>query len=236
VTGEGVDRLRGAALFAGLPDDILAEALEAARPRRAARGDFLFREGRRATHVFVVSRGRVKLTQLAADGHQVILRIVGPGAMFSVISAVATGVYPVSAEAVADTDCLCWDGAAVRRMMRRCPDMALNALQHVVAHLQDVQNRLRELATERVEQRIARAIVRLASQSGRRTAEGVEIDFPISRQELAEITGTTLFTVSRTLGKFEEAGLIRARRQRITIRATHRLVAVAEDLPGGTGG
>ena len=85
--------------------------------------------------------------------------------------------------------------------------------------------------TERVERRIAHALLRLAQDAGRRVEGGVEIDFPLSRQDLAQMTGTTLFTVSRTLIAWEAQGLIATGRRRVVIRQPHRLVRIGEDLP-----
>ena len=83
--------------------------------------------------------------------------------------------------------------------------------------------------------RIAHALGRLVVQAGRRTAEGIEIAFPLSRQDLAEMAGTTLHTVSRTLSAWEGAGIVLAGRQRVVIARPHALVAIAEDLPGEAG-
>ena len=90
--------------------------------------------------------------------------------------------------------------------------------------IQEIQARFRELATERVEQRIARTILRLAaqiSQGSESKATSVEMKF--SRQDLAEITGTTLFTVSRTLSEWEKSGVIEAGRERIQIKDLYEL-------------
>ncbi len=95
----------------------------------------------------------------------------------------------------------------------------------------EMQDRFRELATERVAQRVARALLRLVRQAGRRTEEGVLIDLPLSRRDLAELTGTTLFTVSRVLSEWEAAGTVRTGRRRVIVRSPHALVAIAEDLP-----
>jgi CRP-like cAMP-binding protein len=95
----------------------------------------------------------------------------------------------------------------------------------------EVQDRYRELATEKVERRIARTLLRLAAQSGRRVAEGVLIDIPLTRQDIAQMTGTTLFTVSRTLSEWERQGLLSVGRERVVIREPHALVKIAEDLP-----
>jgi CRP-like cAMP-binding protein len=109
--------------------------------------------------------------------------------------------------------------------------VAINAARMIADRFHELQRQHRELMTERVERRIARAILRLLDQSGRRVDAGVEIGFPLSRQDLAQMTGTTLFTVSRTLHRWEAAGLIAAARRRVVIREPHRLVRIAEDLP-----
>jgi CRP-like cAMP-binding protein len=85
--------------------------------------------------------------------------------------------------------------------------------------------------TERVECRVARALLRLVHEAGRRVDKGVEIDFPISRQDIAEMTGTTLFTVSRLLSAWEERGIVKSGRQQIVLTKPHALVVIAEDIP-----
>jgi CRP-like cAMP-binding protein len=99
--------------------------------------------------------------------------------------------------------------------------------------VRDFQDRVRELSTERVERRIARALIRLVRQAGKKVQEGVLIDLPLSRQDLAEMSGTTLFTVSRTLSQWESKGLIQSGRERVVVRNPHGLVSIAEDLPPG---
>jgi CRP-like cAMP-binding protein len=115
--------------------------------------------------------------------------------------------------------------------MLQTPVLAVNALRVLSERMGRLQDRVRELATERVERRIARALLRLVRHAGRRTDEGVAIDMAVTRQEIAELTGTTLFTVSRTLASWESADLVRTGRQRIVVLRPHGLVALAEDLP-----
>jgi CRP-like cAMP-binding protein len=87
------------------------------------------------------------------------------------------------------------------------------------------------MSTEQVERRIAHTLLRLVKQAGRKTAQGIEIDFPISRQDIAEMTGTTLHTVSRTLSAWETQGLVEGGRQRIVVCDPHRLFMLAEQRP-----
>jgi CRP-like cAMP-binding protein len=92
---------------------------------------------------------------------------------------------------------------------------------------------VRELSTQRVERRIARTILRLARQSGRKIEQGVLVDLPLSRQDIAEMTGTTLYTVSRVLSDWEDRGLVQSERQQVIITYPHGLVSLAEDIPVG---
>ncbi len=85
---------------------------------------------------------------------------------------------------------------------------------------------------QQVEQRIAHALLRLVKQSGRKVEHGIEIDFPISRQDIAQMTGTTLHTVSRTLSAWETKGLVESSRQKIIVREPHQLFVLAEDEAG----
>jgi len=116
----------------------------------------------------------------------------------------------------------------------RHPQMLMNALQYVGAQLRDTQIRLQETMTERFEQRIAHTLLRLIGQAGRKTEEGIEINFPISRQDIAEITGSRLYTISRTLSKWQHEGIVKSGRRHIIIIAPHRLVMIAEKCSSGS--
>lgn len=84
------------------------------------------------------------------------------------------------------------------------------------------------MATEQVDQRVAHALLKLVKQTGKKTVEGILIDFPISRQDIAEMTGTTLHTVSRLLSAWEDQGLVKSGRQKVTVVEPHRLLLIAE--------
>jgi CRP-like cAMP-binding protein len=166
------------------------------------------------------------------DGQQILVRYVAPGEVFGVARAIGLAEYPASAIAVVDSIVLAWPSAAWPRLVARHPGLAMNALQTVGGRLQDAQTQVIEMSTEQVERRVAHALLRLAKQAGRKVDPGVEIDFPISRQDVAEMTGTTLHTVSRILSAWEQRGLVESGRMRIIIREPHKLFSLAEGLPG----
>jgi CRP-like cAMP-binding protein len=148
--------------------------------------------------------------------------------------AIGLAKYPATATAVDDSVVLAWPSAAWPRLVAQHPGLAANTLQTVGARLQETHTRVLEMSTEQVERRVAHALLRLAQQAGRKVEQGVEIDFPISRQDIAEMTGTTLHTVSRILSGWEQQGLVEGGRQRIVLREPHRLFALAEQAPNET--
>lgn len=221
-------------LFENLGPSELQAVLQSARQRQVEPEAFFFQQGDPADALYVLVQGRVKLAQVTSEGYQVLLNFAGPGEMFGGIAALGDAAYPVSAQAVDRCRALAWDGGMMVRLMEHTPRLALNALSLAAGRIQELQDRLRELATERVERRVARVLLRLVRQAGRKVEGGVLVDMPLSRQDLAEMTGTTLYTVSRILSGWQQQGLVEARRERVLIRVPHGLVVIAEDLPSGS--
>jgi CRP-like cAMP-binding protein len=219
-------------LFAGLGaadlDAILAEARSVRCPKNSA----VFEQGAAAHSFFLLLHGHVRATKATPDGQQIVVRYVTPGEIFGVAPAIGLASYPATATAMDDSVVLAWPSSAWPRLVARHPSLAANTLQTVGARLQESHTRVIEMSTEQVERRIAHTLLRLVKQAGRKVERGIEIDFPISRQDIAEMTGTTLHTVSRTLSAWETQGLVEGGRQRIVVRDPHRLFLLAEHGPG----
>lgn len=216
--------LRQCAFFRGLPPTELALAQQTAVTLQVAQGNFFFQQGEDAITFYVILSGQVRLSQINPEGRQVIVHIFGPGEAMGLIAALSDMTYPVSAEAMVDSVALSWNRETVNYLMEAIPRLALNGMKLVAQRFMELQNRYRELATERVERRIARALLRQMQRSNGRTV-------PLTRQDLAEMTGTTLYTVSRTCSAWEQAGIVSTGRGLITINNYHQLLIIAEDLP-----
>jgi CRP-like cAMP-binding protein len=216
--------------FRGLQVAELQGVLQAARRRHVDRDAFFFHQCDQATAFYLLIQGEAKLTQVTSEGHQMLVRFARPGECFGVIAALRDAVYTLSAQAVDDCLALVWDGETVARLMERYPRISLNVLELIAGYYRRLLDRYQELVTERVERRVARTLLRLARQAGRRTEDGVLIGLPLSREDLAEMTGTTLYSVSRILSRWEHQGLVEAGRGWVLIRHPHALVAIAEDL------
>ncbi len=193
-------------------------------------GEPLFREGDPALRCYFVLNGRLKLSRLHEQGKEAILRYINPGEFTAAIAVFKGKYYPVTAEAIGATEVVGWDKETMLKLMLEYAPLAVNMLRAVIDRIDELQTRYLEIYAEQVEQRLARALLRIMKQAGRKTNEGILIDFRLSRQELADYTGTTLYTVSRTLSVWEKGGWIKSGRERITVIDPHALVTFAEKV------
>lgn len=222
------DSFTKAALFAGLEEEKLSDIFNFGHRCAYESGMMLFREGDRALKFYLVLKGRLKLSKLHEDGKEAIVRYINTGEITAAVSVFNEKNYPVTAQAVGLSEVVGWDRETMLGLMTAHPRLAINMLRVTVERLDDIQSRYLELRAERVEQRIARALLRIMKQSGLITDKGILIDFRLSRQDLADYTGTTLYTVSRTLSNWEKKGLVTSGRERIVVVDPHALVSFAE--------
>jgi CRP-like cAMP-binding protein len=221
--------LRCCALFANGEQSLLQKAVQRSIAKSLSRGEVLFREGDPSVHISLVIRGRIRLRQIGGQGEEIVVRYVGPGELTALVSLFRGKPYPVTANAVEPTAILQWTRDALEGLFKENPRLAMNAMSMMVERIGELQDRYRELATERVAQRVARALLRLAGQAGRPTADGVLIDMPLSRQDLASMTGTTLYSVSRLISEWTHEGILDSGRERVVIVQQDVLTALAED-------
>jgi len=191
-------------------------------------GEIVFRQGDPAHKSFLVLSGRIKLIKLHEEGKEAILRYIGPGEITAIIAVFKEKEYPATAETIVAAEAVGWDKQSMVQLMLEYPPLAMNMLRCAINRLDELQNRYVEICAEQVEQRIARALLRIMKQSGRRAADGIRIDFPLSRQELADYTGTTIYTVSRILSAWEKKGWIKSKREQIIVCDPHSLVLFSE--------
>lgn len=221
--------IRDLPVFEAVAPADLDVILATATARRYAEGAAAYHQGETASAFFVLLHGRMKAVQTTPDGQQVVVRHVDPGDLFGLAMAMRRPTYPASVLAVTESVALAWPDSQWSTLTERVPKLATNAMATMGTRLQDAHTRIRELATEAVERRVAHALLRLVRQAGRKTEDGgIVIDFPLTRQDIAEMTGTTLHTVSRLLSAWEGRGLVSSARRQVTVRDPHGLVLIAE--------
>jgi len=219
-------------LFADVPPAALDRLTEGAHRRAVVAGEHLFHQDNEA-HVFcLVLSGKFRLVQHSAEGKDVTMAVFVSGDVIGLVVALTNDLYPGSVEALEEGEVLLLPGAPLWAVMNEYGALGVRVLRLVAGRLKEAQNRVRELSVERVQQRIARCLLRLAHKVGVKEADGsIRLALTLSRQDIAQLTGTTLETVSRTIAAWEREGILDAAREQITIRNPHQMVAIAEDLP-----
>jgi CRP-like cAMP-binding protein len=215
-------------LFDGVSEAILDEVIELTRCRLLSRDTRIFNQGDEHVRAHLLIEGSIRISQSGSDGGQIVVRFIGPGEMFGAVALFTDRQYPADADTLTDAIEISWSEADLLRLMSAHSQIAINALKIVGKRIQEAQNRLRELSTQPVERRIAHALLRLARQAGRSTPDGVKIGFPLRRKDIADICGTTLYSVSRVLTSWEKAGWLATRDQHLTIGKLSEIQRVGE--------
>src|SRR5215469_1633260 len=206
--------VRGCSLFSEMPDEDRAKVVSAAHQSTYLRGKTIFFEGDQVRQVILLISGSVKLSQLGSQGQEVILRIAGPGES---LSGECFTRFSHCSTALAMTPCtaLVWEANQFEAVAEQVPMLGRNISCTLMRTLNQLEVRFREICTEKVASRLSSQLVRLASQVGRPINGYVEIG--LSRRDLAQLTGTTLFTVSRIFGQWEDLGIVRPHRQGVLV-------------------
>jgi len=222
-------KLRQVSVFQHATDDDLALIAGHAIERSVEEGEFFFFQGDPAVYFYVLISGRAKLLQMNSTGQQVNLRTISEWQMFGALGAVReNAMYPASAQALEYCTALAVKSDYLHELIQTRPYLSFDLMQLMTSYIQEMQERYRELATEKVERRIARALLRLTAQMGTKNSDG-SIELAFTRQDLAEMSGTTLFSVSRVLSEWEKRGLVESGRERVVIRSPHGVVQIAEE-------
>lgn len=216
-------------IFEGLPPEALETCAASAVLRVLVRGQAAFAQGEPCTRFHAVRAGGVRISQSGREGGLALIRFVGPGEPFGSLGMFGDGFYPAEATAVEASIEVSWSRAHFRGLIERYPVVAISLVALAARRMSALQERLREVTTLPVEQRIAHALLRLSRENGRPVAAGcVEIGWPLIRKDVADISGTALYSASRVMARWERENLIQSTRKRITIRSVTELTRIAD--------
>jgi CRP/FNR family transcriptional regulator len=197
--------------------------------RRAyRRGEVLFFEGEPPEWMYVLTDGHVKLIKHSDDGRDIILHVAMPGDVIGGVAAFGRRSHPFTAQPMVPTLALRIAGSDFARIMKDYPDVAGRMMDDFIERLIDAHETMKSLATERVERRIARQLVKLAERASREVSAGIEITVPLSRQDVADIAGTTVETAIRVLSRWRRAGTVLTIDGRLVVADRDALEKVAE--------
>jgi CRP/FNR family transcriptional regulator, nitrogen oxide reductase regulator len=195
--------------------------------RAYEKGTLLFSEGDQSDHLYTIVDGRVKVFKTTSRGTDVILEIFGPGDPVGAVAVYESRPYPASAVALEPTTCLTIPRQAFFTLLETYPTMVRGLLIGLNHRLVELTTRLSELAGGRVEARLARFFLKLASDMGQRRPEGLFIALVLSRQELADMIGTTVETSIRIMSRWSKQDLVRTEKDGFIVVDRHALEALA---------
>ncbi|WP_162875487.1 Crp/Fnr family transcriptional regulator [Sphingomonas crusticola] len=213
-------------LFAGLAPDEADAVQRRASVRKFAAGQSLFEQGAAARELFVITKGRIKVWRASEEGMSLTLTLLGRGAPLGTLGAASDARNHATATALTPVEALAWPIEILRELMDANPVLAANVLRTVANYAEQLIERLEEVASVPVEQRLARTLLRMAQRAYGTEADGCEL--PLSRQDLAELTSATLPTVSRIMSRWRAEGLIAGGRGRVVLRDCGRLARLSE--------
>lgn len=196
--------------------------------KRYDKGSFIFHEKDPAERFFILLDGYVRVVRVTATGDQVTALHIPAGQLLGIARALGRDTYPATAIAAAESLALSWPMRLWDSYAAEYEGFASATYKVVGERIGEMNMRVVEMATQQVEQRVANAVLRLVNQTGRKVEGGLEIGFPITRQDLSELTATTLHTVSRLLSAWEKQGLVESRHKRIKVCDPHALVVLAQ--------
>ncbi len=212
--------------FAGLE----ARALEAVNQRFVERGylpgEIIYFAGDPAERLYVVADGRVKLLRHTPAGKDVLLDMLSPGDFFGSLSSLGENLYAGTAQAHTAACVLSVEAEDFRAILEENPGITLKVLDIVSSRLEAAHEMVRQLSAYSAEQRVAYALLMLSKKLGRPDEVGLLIQTPLSRDDLAQMTGTTTETASRVLSQFQKDGLIESGRQWVAIKDPEGLQAI----------
>lgn len=213
--------------FSKLSRQQIREILDRATPARHAEGATIFTEGLEAERFYLLLDGYIRVVRTTDDGEQIIALHIPPGQLFGIAPALGKTHYPATAVCATETMTLSWPVRLWQEFVTQYDGFATETYKTVGERVGEFHARILELATRAVEQRVASALLRMVSQSGRKVEGHVEIAFPVTRADISEMTGTTLHTVSRLLSAWERQGILASRRRHITVTDPHALLLLS---------
>jgi CRP/FNR family transcriptional regulator, nitrogen oxide reductase regulator len=216
-------------LFADMPPAVCQEIVSAASESEFSRRDIIYLEGDPIRHVILLTSGSAKVIKLGQNGTEVIVRLAGPGDVLEMTGLPTQRRHCSMARALSASTALIWEAGEFQALADRFPALRRNIIRIVAQRLQELEDRYREISTEKVATRVSHQLLRLFDQLGHRVNGNGTLKINLSREELAQLTGTTLFTVSRLVSDWKERGLLTPGRECVYVHNIQALREFAEN-------
>jgi CRP/FNR family transcriptional regulator len=185
--------------------------------------EVIFSEGDPSEWFYLVVDGKVKITKLSQDGKEIILEIIPPLDFFGGLAVLRGFPYPANAIAMEDTKLLRISRSNILRILDRFPNLMYCMALQLGERMKGSHETLKNIALERVESRIASLLLKLSDKAGSKAEDGIVIDIKLTKQDIAEMVGTTVETSIRTMSKLKKMNVVAEREGRIVISNLEKL-------------
>ncbi len=223
------DLLRTTPIFSRLSPDDRRKIAAVATVREFVRGETIFEQESASDAFYAITAGRVKIFKRMPSGKDVILEVFGPGDPLGAVAAYLGRPFPACAAAIEATTCVLIPRADFFRLLEQHPSLVRGLLLGFTTRLVELTNRLAELTGGRIEPRFARLFIKLADEMGRAERGGAFIQLPLSRQELADMTGTTIETCIRIMSRWGKEDIVRTEKDGFVVLAREALAHIANE-------
>lgn len=213
-----VETLKKSEIFSLLTDEELGEIIGRFKKISFKKDAVIFMEGDPSDWFYLVAAGRVKILKHSIAGKDIILEIISPGDVFGGVAVLDSIPFPASAQAMEPVTVIRISRKNLFDVMNEHSALKLSIVKSFSSRLRNAHETLKNIATERVEKRIASLLLKLSAKGGVEDNGYKKIDFPLTRQEIAEMVGTTVETCIRTISKFQKQGMVKSSGGRVLIR------------------
>lgn len=200
--------LRSCALFSRLSTHDRGKVAEISVAREYQKGETVFSEGDQSDIIFTIVSGRVKVVKAIPGGKELIIEILGPSDPLGAVAAYEARPYPASAIALEEVICVASKRGAFMNLLETCPSLVRGMLGGFSLRVVELGKRLTEITGSRVEARFAQLFLKLADRLGHPQGSGVFLPLVLSRQDLADLAGTTMETSIRIMSRWGKEGVV----------------------------
>jgi CRP/FNR family transcriptional regulator len=215
--------LKKISLFSTVTDSDLKEIVPSFTHVAFKKKEVIFSEGDPPDWLYIVAEGKVKITKLSMDGKEIILEVIQPMDFFGGVAVLKGFPYPANAMAMEDSKLIRISRTNLMRILNRFPHLMYRMALQLGDRMKESHESLKNIALERVESRIASLLLKLSDKAGQKVNDGLLIDMKLTKQDIAEMVGTTVETSIRTMSKFKKLGIIAEKEGKILIKDVKKL-------------
>lgn len=213
-----IDDLKKIPIFSNLNENELKEIQPYLINEKFKKKQEIFSEGDSSDWFYILLSGKVKLTKTSSEGKEIIVELISPMDFFGALAVLKGFPYPANAIAMEDSEIIKISKSNMLKIIDSFPNIMYEITSNLSLRVKDFHETLRSIALEKVESRIASLLVKLANKLGKKMDDGsIIINMKLTKQDIAEMVGTTVETCIRTISRFKKLGLLKEKDGKLII-------------------